>query len=62
MVKCLYCGYEGEFKIHKSWHFRFYGVEILECPRRHGVFNHYQGISPTGKKSEFVIGVKPRKG
>ena len=60
MVKCPYCGYEGELKLLKTWRFRFYEVKRLECPRCHGVFNHYKGISPTGKRSEFVIRVKPR--
>jgi uncharacterized Zn-finger protein len=60
LVKCPYCGYEGEFRVHKTWRFRFYEVERLECPGCHGVFNHYHGISPTGRKSEFVIRVRPR--
>ena len=60
MAKCPYCGYEGEFTVLKIWKFRFYEVERLECPKCRGVFNHYQGVSPTGKKSEFVIRVKPR--
>jgi uncharacterized C2H2 Zn-finger protein len=33
----------------------------LECPRCHKVFNYYSGVSPKGKKSEFVVRVKPRK-
>ena len=61
MVKCPYCGYEGGFKIHKTWRFRFYEVKRLECPRCHGVFNHYQGVSPAGKRSEFVIRIGPRR-
>jgi transposase len=59
-VRCPYCGYEGEFKLLKIWKFRFYEVKRLECPRCHGVFNHYQGASPMGKKSEFAIRVRPR--
>jgi len=53
-------GYEGQFKVHKKWRFRFYDVERLECPRCGGVFNHYYGVSPVGKKSEYIIRVKPR--
>ena len=60
VVKCPYCGYEGEFKPLKTWKFRFYEVKCLECPKCYGVFNHYQGLSPAGKMSEFVIRVKPR--
>lgn len=29
MAKCPYCGYEGEFKVHKTWRFRFY--EVKQC-------------------------------
>jgi transposase len=60
VVKCPYCGYEGEFKPLETWKFRFYEVKHLECPKCHGVFNHYRGLSPAGKRSEFVIRVKPK--
>jgi len=60
LVKCPYCGYEGEFRVLKTWRFRFYNVSAMECPRCHGVFNYYQGVSPKGKRSEFVIRVRPR--
>jgi len=60
MVKCPYCGYEGEFKLIKKWRFRFYDVKRLECPKCNGVFNHYMGVSVKGKTSEFMIKVKPR--
>jgi uncharacterized C2H2 Zn-finger protein len=33
---------------------------MMECPRCHGVFNYYRGVSPKGKGSEFVIRVRPR--
>ena len=59
MVRCPYCSYEGEFKLLKTWGFRFYEVKRLECPGCRGVFNHYKGISPAGRESEFVVRVKP---
>jgi hypothetical protein len=59
MVKCSYCGYEGEFKLIKTWKFRLYNVERLEHPKCGGIFNHYYGTSPRGKTSEYVIRVKP---
>jgi len=64
MVKCPFCGYDGEFKeVRTPWKFRFYTVKMFECPRCHGMFNYYYGISPqTGKISEFAIRVKPRGG
>jgi len=49
LVRCPFCSYEGEFKPHKTWGFRFYGV-----------LNHHQGVSPAGRESEFVVRVKPR--
>jgi Zn-finger nucleic acid-binding protein len=58
--KCPYCGYEDGFKLHKTWKFKFYNVERLECPKCRGIFNHYHGVSPRGKTSEFIIRVKPR--
>lgn len=66
MVRCPFCGYEADvskFKLYKEpWKFRFYTVRMLECPRCHGVFNYYHGVSPrSGKVSEFIIRVKPRK-
>jgi hypothetical protein len=61
LAKCPYCGYAGEFRVHKTWRLRFYEVERLERPKCHGVFNHYQGISTSGRKSEFVIRIKPRR-
>ena len=60
MVKFPYCGYEGEFRALKTWRFRFYNVSRMECPRCHSVFNYYRGVSPKGKRSEFVIRVRPR--
>jgi hypothetical protein len=53
LTRSPYCGYAGEFREHKTWRFRFYEVERLEYPRCHGV-------SPSSKKSEFVIRVRPR--
>jgi len=64
MVRCPFCGYEAnvsEFKLLRNpWRFRFYEVKMLECPKCHNIFNYYFGISSRGKKSEFVIRVRPR--
>jgi len=60
VVKCPYCGYKGDFKPLKTWKFRFYDVKMLECSRCGGRFNHYFGVSPRGRCSEFVIRVRPR--
>ena len=56
MVKCPYCSFESEFRLLKTWKFRFYDVKRLQCPGCNGVFNHHRGVSPrTGEVSEFVI-------
>jgi hypothetical protein len=60
MVKCPYCANEGAFKELKEWKFRFYNVKGLQCLKCKGIFNHYDGVSPRGRRSEFVIKVKPR--
>ena len=60
MAKCPFCGCEGGLNPLKTWKFRFYEVKRLECPKCHGVFNHYHGVSPSGKKSELVIRIRPR--
>jgi hypothetical protein len=49
LVRSPYCGCDGGLNPLKTWKFRFYGV-----------FNHYPGTSPRGKKSEFVIRIKHR--
>jgi len=65
MVKCPYCGYESninEFKLLRDpWRFRFYKVRMLQCPKCHGVFNHYYRLSSKDKDVKFAIKVKPRK-
>jgi len=32
LVKCPYCGFDGEFRLLRVWRFRFYDVRMLECP------------------------------
>jgi hypothetical protein len=61
MPKCPYCGYEGGFKLIKTWKFVFYGVMMLQRLKCGGIFNHYYGISPrTGRVPEFVTRISPR--
>jgi hypothetical protein len=60
MVKCPFCGGEVQAQPLKVWRFRFYSVERLQCPRCSGVFNHYLGVNPKGRKSEFAIRVRPK--
>ncbi|MEM1703568.1 MAG: hypothetical protein QXQ31_05905 [Zestosphaera sp.] len=64
MVKCPFCGFEADansFKqLREPWRFRFYEVKMLECPKCRGVFNYYEGFSPRGKRSSFMIKMRPR--
>jgi uncharacterized protein (DUF2225 family) len=62
MVKCPVCNGEFEAEPLKTWRFRFYDVKRLQCPKCGGIFNLYSGVSPKGKRSEFTIRVKPRRG
>ncbi len=65
MVRCPFCGFESSLedfkKLREPWRFRFYEVKMLECPKCKGVFNYYEGFSPRGKHTIFVIKVRPRK-
>ncbi|MEM3938011.1 MAG: hypothetical protein QW373_05365 [Desulfurococcaceae archaeon] len=65
MVKCPFCGFESDassFKLlREPWRFRFYEVKMLECPKCKGVFNYYEGTSPRGRHTVFVVKVKPRR-
>jgi hypothetical protein len=60
VVKCPVCGGEFQAEPFKTWRFRFYQVKRLQCPKCGGIFNLYSGVSPKGKKSEFMIKVKVR--
>jgi hypothetical protein len=45
MIRCPFCGFQGNFKVLKTWRFLFYSVNRLECPSYGGIFNHYHGTS-----------------
>ena len=60
VVRRPYCGFEGGFNVLNRWRFRFYDVEMFICPRCGGKFNHYSGMSPRDRRSEYVVRIKPR--
>jgi len=60
MVKCPYCGYEGEFKLLKTWRYRWWNVYLYECSNCHGRFR-YQ-VDPAGKYKSYVMRVGVKKG
>jgi len=53
VVKCPYCGFEGEFKLLKTWKYRWWNVYFYECPNCHGRFR-YQ-VDPAGKYKSYVM-------
>ena len=30
MVRCPYCGFEGEFKLLKTWRYRWWNVSLIK--------------------------------
>ena len=60
VAKRPYCGYEGNFRLLRTWKYRFYDDEMLERSRCEGGFNYHLGVSPKGKRFEFVIRIRPR--
>lgn len=63
-IKCPFCDFLSDESAYRSlretWKFNFYTVRRFECPNCSGVFNYYEGVSPRGKHSVFVIRVRPR--
>ena len=59
MVKCPYCGYEGEFKLIKTWKYSWWGVFLYECPKCGGRFRYY--VDPTGKHKSYVVMLGAKK-
>ncbi|MEM2288863.1 MAG: hypothetical protein QW503_07245 [Sulfolobales archaeon] len=59
MIKCPYCGYEGDEKIFKllrePWKYGYYTAKRFECPRCNKKFRYYEGVSPSGRHVEFYI-------
>jgi DNA-directed RNA polymerase subunit RPC12/RpoP len=58
VVKCLYCGYEVEFKLLKTWKYSWWDVYFYKCSRCKAHFASY--VDPEGKRKSFVILYKPR--
>jgi uncharacterized Zn finger protein len=54
-IRCPYCGFEGEFKLLKTWKYSWWDVHFYECPKCGGRFR-YQ-VDPTGKYKSYIIRV-----
>jgi hypothetical protein len=52
MVKCPYCGYEGEFKLLKTWRYRWWDVYFYESSKCNNMFR-YQ-IDAAGKYGGYI--------
>ena len=53
MVRCPYCGYEGEHRLLKTWRYRVWEVYYYECPRCGGRFRWQ--VDPTGRYRSYVM-------
>jgi len=58
MVKCPYCGYEGDHVLLKIWRYRLWVVYYYRCPKCGGKFR-YQ-VDPEGKRKSYVMRVGAR--
>ena len=58
MVRCPYCGYEGEHRLLKTWRYRAWDVHYYECPRCGGRFRWQ--VDPTGRCRSYILRVGAR--
>ena len=58
MVKCPYCGFEGEHRLLKTWKYAAWNVLYYECLRCSSRFGFY--VDPEGRRRSFTVGFKPR--
>ncbi len=59
MVKCPYCGYEGDFMLLKTWKYKWWNVFYYKCPKCGKKFR-YQ-VDPEGKRKSYIIKVGIRE-
>jgi len=55
MVKCPYCGYEGEHKLLKMWRYRWGNVYLYQCPSCSRKFK-YQ-VDSESKSERYIMSV-----
>jgi hypothetical protein len=53
VVKCPYCGYEGEFNPLKTWRYRWWNVYFYKCLKYNARFRLQ--VDPAGRDKSFVI-------
>jgi hypothetical protein len=58
-ARCPYCGFEGEFKLLKTWKYAAWDVYFYGCPKCYGRFRWQ--VDPKGRWRSFVMKVGARK-
>ena len=56
VVRCPYCDFEGElgeFRLLKTWRYRWWDSLLYECPMCDGRFRYH--VDPTGRRKSFVM-------
>jgi len=59
VVKCPYRGFEGEFKLLKTWRYKWWNVYFYEYPRCEGRFRWQ--TDPEGRRKNYIIKVGGRE-
>ncbi len=59
MVKCPYCGFDGDFRLLKTWKYKRWDVYFYECPKCKGRFRLQ--IDPEGKWKSYILKVGGRR-
>ena len=59
VVKCHYCGFEGELKLLKTWRYRWWNVYFYECSKCDSKFR-YQ-VDPRSKYKSYIMRVGIRR-
>jgi len=60
VVKCPYCGYEGEHTLLTTWEDSWWDVYFYQCLKCGGKFR-YQ-VDPEGKRKSYIIKIGVRRG
>jgi len=60
VVRCPYCGFEGGFKLIKTWRYRVWDVYCYECPKYGGRFRWQ--VDPSGRYRSYAMKMRSRRG
>jgi uncharacterized Zn finger protein len=53
MLRCPYCGFEGEFTTLKTWKYKCWEVHLHRCPKCGKSFRYH--VDPEGKRKNFIM-------